>query len=131
MQYHINSILKFIRTYDSSGLYKDYSNTRLRKSIRACLEKNRYYFVLRGGRIFGFIEWYRIKNCKYLVDTVRAGKHLNCNPSGKLIYVKNAVFHPGYLTMHVFKKFVRYHKNINNVIWFRFKNKKFTSIRRK
>ena len=128
MKYHINDILKFIRVYDTSGIYKDKSNTQLRKHIRACLHKERFYFVSRGPQMVGFIEWYRIKDCQYLVNRVREKKFLNCNPSGTLIYVQNAVFRRGYLTHRVFKRFVGYHKNIRNIIWFRHKNKKFTSV---
>jgi len=129
MRYHINDILKFIRIYDTSGIYHDKSNTQLRKHIRACLEKERFYFITRSGYLLGFIEWYRIKDCQYLVRRVREKKFLNCNPSGTLIYIQNAVFRKGYLTLKVFKRFMRYHKNIKNIIWFRHKNKKFTSIK--
>lgn len=129
MRYHINEILRFIRDNDSSKLYKDKSNTFLRKSIRACLEKESIYFVYRGPLLVGFIEWYRIKNCQYLVKTIRHKKYLNSNPSGRIIFVQNAVFIKGYLTLRVFKKFAKYHKNINQIIWFKNKNKKFVSIR--
>jgi len=129
MHYHIRDVLSFIRTYDNTGLFSAKSNTHLRKHIRACLEKERFYFVYKDKELIGIIEWYRIKNCKYLLDTVRAGKHLNCNPSGKIIFIQNAVFKNGYLTVPILKKFIRQHKNINQVIWFKYKTKKFTSIR--
>ena len=129
MRHHINDILKFIRTNDLSERYKQQSNTVLRKSIRACLQKERFYFLYRGEHLLGIIEWYRIRDCQYLVKIVKEKKYLNCNPSGKIIYIKNAVFKKGYLTPKVFKRFVRYHKSITNIIWFRHKNKKFTSIR--
>ena len=129
MHYHIKDILKFIRLYDTSGIYKDQSNTKLRQYIRACLEKNSFYFVHIKGKLIGLVEWYRIKNCRYLVDRIRNKKFLNTNPSGKIIYVHNAVFKPSNLTMKIYKAFSRFHSNITQIIWFRHKTKKFTSIK--
>ena len=129
MHYHIKDILKFIRLYDTSGIYKDQSNTKLRQYIRACLEKNSFYFFHNKDKLVGLVEWYRIKNCRYLVDRIRNKKFLNTNPSGKIIYVHNTVFIPTYLTTRRFREFVRYHNNITQIIWFRHKTKKFTSIK--
>ncbi len=129
MHYQIRDLLEFVRTHDATGLFSKKSNTQMRKHIRACLHKNRFWFVYHNHKLVGLVEWYRIKDCQYLVRQVREEKHLNCNPSGKIIYVSNAVFDKNYLTTKVFRAFVRQHKNITSIIWFRYKTKKFKSVK--
>lgn len=129
MHYHIKDLLLFIRKYDNTGLFKNKSNTELRKYIRACLHKSRFYFIIRRGELIGIVEWYRIRNCKYLLTQTQQHRYLNSNPSGNIIFIHNSVFKLGSLTVRIFKQFIRYHKNINRIIWFKHKNKKFKSIK--
>ncbi len=128
MHYRIRDMVTFIRNYDSSGILTKQSNTVLRKYVRACLEKHSFYLVYHLGVLVGLVEWYRIKDCKYLVNQVRQRKFLNSNPNGHIIYIHNAVFRDRKLTLRVFRQFSKIHINIRNIIWFRYKTKKFKSI---
>lgn len=129
MHYKIKDILVFIRKYDDSGLFATKSNTKLRKHIRACLEKDSLCFFRDKTGLIGFVEWYHIKNCQYLVTQVRAHRFLNSNPTGKLLWVQNSVFKPNTLTMRIFRRFIKEHPTTKQILWFKHKTKKFTTFK--
>jgi len=124
MHYHIKDILSFIRKYDNTGLFTKESNTKLRKYIRACLEKDSFYFIHDKAKLIGLVEWYRVTHLQPIIDRISQKKYLNSNPTGKVIWVNNMVFKPDtYIRTH-YQNFINYHKNATSIMWWRFKYKR-------
>lgn len=119
----VNELLKFIRDNDVSGLYKSLSNNKLRKYVWDCKHKKSFYLVFNDSHIIGIIEWYRLLDFKTLLQTSRNKKQLFNTKGGKLLWIQNAIFIKGKLTIKVYRQFLKIHKGIENVFWWRYKNK--------
>jgi hypothetical protein len=111
----INDLLKFIRQYDTIGMYSKSSNNDLRQYIWNCNQNKSVYYIYDKNKVIkGFIEWYRMSSINDLTALLSKRIYYHApDKSGTLIWIYAIVCKPNTLNAKVLHEFIRFQKHIN------------------
>ena len=129
MNFKLKTLFDFIKTNDTIGYFKDWTNNQFRDHIWFSKEKNKtFFYYMVKGQLFGIIEFYREHDYKTMVQKVITGlskkNQVKSIKDGKVVFVHNIFAIPNVNYRDMLQRFKKYLKEYSSIYWWKLKNNK-------